>query len=238
MRFLAGVLLVCGLLSGGAASGQSAAAFYTQSLDCGGIGIRAPSVVDPKALELACKRVEILLEPGPDIRKRLVAKHAELHIMGKDQHMTDMPEYQSRKGKVIFDNLGQMTNLDARARGLGGLWSVCPEENLLKLPSDRHKGGYDVCLHEFAHTVMNFGLTDSARKRVGTYYTKAIKQGLWQDSYAATNPFEYWAELSMWYFGGHGDNSGRAPKGDGPDALQAYDPWGYSMMYWLYQGKG
>jgi hypothetical protein len=228
---------MCGLLLSGTARSQTAAAaFYSQSLNCGGIGVRAPAAVDPKALETACKRIDMMLEAGPDIRKRLAAAHAELHIIGQDQPVAEAPEYRSKIGKTGFGSLGEMTGLDARMRGLGGLWSVCGEENLLD--PDRYKGGSDICVHVFAHTIMNFGLTESARKRVGLYYAMAIKAQLWKDAYAAADPFEYWAELSMWYFGGHSSQGGEAPKGDGPEALNAYDPYGYSMLYYLYRGKG
>jgi hypothetical protein len=38
----------------------------------------------------------------------------------------------------VWDKASGKT-LDERARGLGGVAAVCAEENLLALPSDRHK---------------------------------------------------------------------------------------------------
>ena len=49
---------------------------------------------------------------------------------------------------------------------------------------------------------------------------------------------EYWAELSMWYWGSHGefaDVSRRLPR-PGPGGLARYDPHGFALVGEIYDG--
>lgn len=82
--------------------------------------------------------------------------------------------------------------------------------------SDPRYPGRDICVHEFAHTVMDFGLGEEQRREIeACYQESAVNNGVWNrkeghpPAYAATNPSEYWAELSMWYFGTHGEYTDR-----------------------------
>lgn len=59
---------------------------------------------------------------------------------------------------------------------------------------------------------MDFGLGDGQRQQIEACYQESVvNNGLWNRkegqpaAYAATNPSEYWAELTMWYFGTHGE---------------------------------
>jgi hypothetical protein len=105
----------------------------------------------------------------------------------------------------------------------------------LNLPSDRYRGGSDICIHEFSHAIMNFGLTAAQRQRIQEQHARSLGSGLWLASYAATNPQEFWAELSMWYFGARGDRRMTGtPPADGPDGLKRYDPAAYDLLNDLY----
>ena len=58
------------------------------------------------------------------------------------------------------------------------------------------------------------------------------------DSDAATNDNEFFAEMSMWYFGTHGDLGMPAPKpAPGAAGLKAYDPVTFGMVDAFYTGK-
>ena len=61
---------------------------------------------------------------------------------------------------------------------------------------------------------------------------------MWKGAYAATNVSEYFAELTMWYFGTHGDlhMTGQKPA-NGPQGLKAYDPEAYALLEDLYSGR-
>jgi hypothetical protein len=159
---------------------------------------------------------------------------AELHIIGRDQQTSDLPELHGYRGQE-WDK-GSHLDIDRRTRGVGGLYSSCGEENLLGLPTDRYRGGSDICIHEFAHAFMNFGLDDALRGSIAEQYRRAKAAGLWNGLYAATNAQEYWAELSMWYFGAHGDR-GKTGPADGNAALAAYDADGHALLDRIYSGR-
>jgi len=208
--------------------------YYDKYVDCGGLFIRSARVVDDLALQLACGKVTKMLSRAPQAKANLLEWQAELHIIGRNQQPSDLPELRSYRGM----DWGKITHqdIDQRTRGVGGLYSSCGEENLLGLPSDRYRGGSDICVHEFAHAVMDFGLDDALRKNIEQQYTRARSAGLWNGLYAATNPREYWAELSMWYFGAHGDRGAIGPA-DGSAALAAYDADGHALLDKIYTGR-
>src|ERR1051326_4203633 len=59
--------------------------FYARVLDYEGIPIKAPAVVDDRALLVARERLSRMLKNLPDARYNLRLAGAELHIIGKDQ---------------------------------------------------------------------------------------------------------------------------------------------------------
>jgi hypothetical protein len=207
--------------------------FFSKKLDYKGIPIMAHALVADKALHEAYRRLDLLLRNQPNVLANLVTEGAELHIIGKDQVTSDLPEHRHLKGKP-FD--GKLT-VDERTRGLGGLLASCGEENLLKLPNDRYKGR-DICIHEFAHTTQNFGFSADVQHKITEQYKRSLAKGLWPKAYAATNDTEFWAELSMWYFGTRGDYGGIDPKPEpGPEWLKRYDPEAYQLLDDIYSGR-
>ena len=90
---------------------------------------------------------------------------------------------------------------DERTRGYGGLHASCGEENLLTPDTDPRYSGRDVLVHEFAHCLMDYGLTPSLREAIKERWRASVQeQGLWRradgiPAYAATNEQEYFAEL-------------------------------------------
>jgi alpha-glucosidase len=160
---------------------------------------------------------------------------AELHIIGKDQVTTDLPEWRHDRGKPLAEYNG--LTRDQRTRGMGGLLTSCGEENLLKLEKDRYKGR-DICVHEFAHNIMFYGVQREVRSRIEQQHKKSLEKGLWKNSYAGSNANEFFAELSMWYFGTHGDLHMTGPKPEnGPEGLRKYDPEAYSLIDDFYSGR-
>jgi hypothetical protein len=146
---------------------------------------------------------------------------------------SDLPEHRQLKGKP-FD--GSLT-VDQRTRGLGGLLTSCGEENLLELPNDRYRGR-DICTHEFSHNLRDQGLSPDVQQMIRDRYHESLAMGLWNGAYAATNEHEFWAELTMWYFGTHGDMkmTGEKPA-NGPEGLKAYDPQAYALLDAIYSGR-
>jgi len=212
--------------------------FFAKSLDCEGIPVRSSAAVEDRALQIACDKITRMLAGIPEAREQLARSGAELHIIGRDEQTSDLPEFRDQRGRTYVDNTGHATTIDERTRGKGGLLTSCGEENLLRLPSDRYRGGNDICIHEFSHAIMGFGFGNVQRRAIRDQYERAMRSGLWRGSYAATNAAEYWAELSAWYFGFHGSRriEGQLP-GDGPEGLRSYDPEGYFLLDRLYNGR-
>ena len=213
--------------------------FYSKVLDFHGIPIKAHKLVSDQALYAAYGRLSLLfsnlLDKQPMVISNLVTAGAELHIIGRSQVTTDLPEWEHDRGKQLAEYHG--LTRDERTRGMGGLLTSCGEENLLRSPNDRYRGR-DICLHEFAHNIRNHGIQKEVRDRLNEQYRRSLAKGLWQKSYAGSNPDEFFAELTMWYFGTHGDLRMSGPKpADGPEGLKQYDPDAFALLDDFYSGR-
>jgi len=209
--------------------------FFSKRLDFHGIPIKAHAEVSDEALREAYQRLELMLGRQPGVRDNLVKAGAALHLIGKDQVTSDLPEHRHLKGRKL-DHYGGLT-VDQRTRGLGGLLASCGEENLLRLENDRYRGR-DICVHEFAHNIRNNGMSRTVRGLFDDRYRAATAEGLWNGVYAATNADEFFAELSMWYFGTHGDRGrGTDIPASGPANFKAYDPASFALFDSFYTGR-
>src|SRR6185437_3496734 len=209
--------------------------FFSKELSFHGIPIKSHEVVSDKALEIAYAKLSMMMAHLPMIVSNLVAAKVELHIIGKDQVTTDLPEWRQDKGKHLEEYHG--LTRDQRTRGMGGRLTSCGEENLLKLDKDKYHGR-DICLHEFAHAIRNYGMNPQLRDKFNQQYHRSLSKGLWEKAYAGSNPDEYFAELTMWYFGTHGDMNMTGPKPeDGPEGLKKYDTEAYQLFDDFYQGR-
>ncbi|BCM94331.1 hypothetical protein IAD21_06238 [Abditibacteriota bacterium] len=96
-------------------------------LDYKGIPIKSVAQVSDEALVEAYRRLVLMLHHLPNVIYNLKQAGAELHIIGKNQVTSDLPEHREMKGKKIPE-YGGLT-VDERTRGLGGLLTSCGEEN-------------------------------------------------------------------------------------------------------------
>lgn len=209
--------------------------FFTKRLDYEGIAIKAPAVVVDAALFAARDRLSRMMTNLPSVRAKLRAAGAELQIIGRDQVTTDLPDWRQDKGKKLAEYNG--LTRDERTRGMGGLHTSCGEENLLLLAQDRYRGR-DICIHEFAHNILGHGVLRTVREKVRAQYRRSLDKGLWTGSYAATNFDEFFAELTMWHFGTHGDTGMKGTKpANGPEGLRAYDLEAASLLDDFYSGR-
>ncbi|MFI5098111.1 MAG: hypothetical protein ACHQT6_09090 [Candidatus Acidiferrales bacterium] len=209
--------------------------FFTKVVSINGIPIKASRVVVDEALYAAYDRISMETAHLPMVVANLAAAGAELHIIGRDQVTTDLPEWRQDK-HVPLDEYDGLTR-DQRTRGMGGLVTSCGEENLLSLQKDRYRGR-DICLHEFAHDIEEAGMPRSVRAMFDKQFELSKSKGLWLNSYAGSNPDEFFAELTMWYFGTHGDFGMSGPKpGNGPEGLKKYDPEAYKLFEDFYSGR-
>lgn len=209
--------------------------FFAKQLDFHGIPIKSSASVDDRALYAAYDRLSMMLKNLPAARDKLAKAGAELHIIGRNEVTTDLPEFRDMKG-VKIPEYGGLT-YDERTRGLGGLQTSCGEENLLRLPEDRYRGS-DICIHEFAHNILNEGSAPKVKERFEAQRKRSLAKGLWIDSYAGSNVDEFFAELAMWYFGTHGDVRMKGqPPAPGPKGLNAYDPEAFKLVDDFWSGR-
>jgi hypothetical protein len=209
--------------------------FYGKKLVFQGIAIKAHSVVSDDAMLIARDRLSTMLAALPAVVDNLASIGSELHIIGAQQVPSDLPENFYLKGKPFSGDL----TIDERTRGTGGFYASCGEENLLKYERnaavpDRYEGR-DICVHEFAHTILNFGVDDATRGAFVERHTKASP--LWATTYADKNEDEFFAELSMWYFGTHGDAGQLTGVKPGPEWLREHDPDSFAMFERFYGGR-
>ena len=187
----------------------------------------------------AYRRVSMLLTnlavKQPMLISNLVQSGVELHLIGQHQVTSDLPEFRDLKGKPLPEYNG--LTIDQRTRGMGGKLSSCAEENLLKLKTD-HYFGRDICAHEFSHAIRNNGMPLEVVAMFDKQYHRSLDKGLWKGAYSASNADEFFSELTMWYFGTHGDLNMTGPKPEnGPEGLKKYDPEAYALFDDFYSGR-
>lgn len=208
--------------------------FYSRRLDAGGIAIKAHADVSDEAMRAAAARVNRSLGNLPVVRSNLVAAGAEIHIIGRNQKMVDLPEYRHWRDRPFEGKL----MLDQRARGLGGIVSSCGEDNLLALPSDAFHDHRDICTHEFSHTIHEHGMSSNLVAAVAARHRAALAEGRWATTYAAQNEKEFFAELSMWYWDSRGDfGKLDPPPRVGRAWLREYDPESFRLLDDFYSGR-
>src|SRR6516165_11139646 len=66
--------------------------FYSKEIDYDGIKIKSADVVADGALFEAKRRLDMMLKYMPQVKQNLHNQRAELHIIGKNQLTSDLPE--------------------------------------------------------------------------------------------------------------------------------------------------
>ena len=210
--------------------------FYAKSFDAEGIPVVSSTRVPDEALAAAQAIVAQMLAQRPDVRQALIDRGVKVAVMAESEVTTDIPEH-------AFLKADTNTDWDRRARGLGGTVFVPTtsgaEENLLCYGRDRDRFfGESILIHEFAHTIMNLGLPfvaggDTLLGQLREAYGKAIAQGRWDQTYAATNVEEYWAEAVQSWFGANlfsDPPDGIHNQVSTREALKSYDPGLWTLI--------
>lgn len=198
--------------------------FYTQYVSAAGLPVVASSKPLPQSLLAARGIVLSMLANRPDVLATLVKAKVRIAVIGVTEVTTDIPEYASLVPADFWNT---------RTRGVGATPArpVCSagEENLLGLANDRYVGE-SILVHEFGHTLFEMGarvLQPGLDLTLNTLYQAAMAAGRWQNTYAASNYREYWAEgVQCWF---NANPRARSANGvHGPVAtredLLAYDP--------------
>ena len=192
------------------------------------------AAVDPAAVERAAEIATDMIGHRPDLIDAMLWRGVRIGVIGRNEVTSDMPEYRDIYALFPFEDW------DTRARGLGATdllpLSSVGEENILCLATDPYAGS-SIMVHEFAHTIRTMGLTSvdpAVDQRISLAYDAAMRAGRWDNTYAATNSDEYWAEAVMSYF----DTNINGPVGgdgihnhiDTRVELLAYDPRIYAII--------
>lgn len=180
-------------------SSLSLHSFYKKACVIDGIPIIGSAAVSDEAFLQGAAIMHGMLAERPDILRELAKHDLKIALMDSEEVTTMLPEYAYLKNDT-------QTNWDTRARGLGATLTnplvSGAEENVLCLASDVYKGE-SILLHELAHSIKDLGVAfidTSFDARLAKAYTSALEQGLWSNTYAATNKEEYWAEGVQSYF--------------------------------------
>jgi alpha-glucosidase len=201
---------------------EAARKFYTKYLDVQGMPVAASAGVADAALQRTHYLVRHLLAGRPDVVAAMVKNGMYLIVIGKNQVYTDMPEYRNSPNPAYQNE---------RVRGTGGKPTSFGEENLLCLPIDRYDDE-SIGVHEFCHTIDSTlrSIDSTWNERRNTAYRHAMDKGLWKNTYAGSNPGEFWAEVCQAYFDcGRPNNWNHGPIAR-REQLKVYDPETYELV--------
>jgi hypothetical protein len=200
--------------------------FYERYLDARGIPVLSSANVSDTALARACDATIHMLEKSADVRAQLVENTFRVAVIGIDEVLTDLPEY-SDLNEVRPDVDWDYTVRSVGAGSLERPVSSVGEENLLCLSDDLY-AGESITIHSIAHGLRSLGIVyvdPDWQVELESAYDTALAAGLWIDTYAATDPSQYFAEgVQSWYDanltppnGVHNDINTRSE-------LEGYDP--------------
>ena len=174
--------------------------FYKKYMDANGIAITSSHRVPDSALVQAWNIIKFMTDALPkENLEAMVKVNTRVTVMARYEGTTDVPEH----AHLVNDT---SLNWDLRARGLGGSIELpltsCAEENLLCYQIDKYHAE-DILIHEFAHTIHGVGimpLDSTFNGLLQEKLDKAIAEGKYKRTYAATNIWEYWAEgVQNWF---------------------------------------
>jgi hypothetical protein len=229
--------------------------FYKKHVDAHGIPVIGSDKVPDQALLLARDIVIYMLAGRPDLRKEMMARGYRVGVMAQTEMTTDIPEQRDRKKpsrddprltrgeRENYDKPGGIGSIsdkqywDARARGLGGVYTTGAEENILGYPNTRYYGEH-ILVHEWSHGIMSAIRTADPPlfADIQAAYKDAIARGKYKGHYAETNPNEYWAEGTQWWFWSNYEWNDGDTRLQNPDDLQAYDPKLFELLGRVYIG--
>jgi predicted metalloprotease with PDZ domain len=185
-----------------------------------------------------------------DVLKAMIADGARLVVLGREEKLSDLPEFKEARTKAGFDEVRYLDYTPALKL------MVVPEENVLCLPGEPFAGKCMVvsvfakALHQVTGSrpvIPNFDqrrdkqqyelrvkrLDVEFDQQLKKAYDGAVGKGLWKGTAAARDRVEYWAAGVEAYFDAAGD--GQPPhNADRPittrEALKAYDPELYALV--------
>ena len=220
--------------------------FYTKCSTDSGMVVASSDIVPDEALFEVNRIIMQMTKDHPEIIEHINYHGIIFGVIGENQVTTDMPEHSDLN--VAFP----IWDWDTRTRGVGATLDrplvSAGEENLLCYLSDPYlngqTGGESVAMHEFAHTLFEYGLVSSSPESFNPYspppqsywpggselftdlqsiYTTALNQGRWIGTYASTNWTEFFAVGSQVYFDAN-DRTSEYDFNMTREGLEQYEP--------------
>jgi alpha-glucosidase len=218
--------------------------FYSKYINANGIPILGSENVQDEAFVRARHTIINMLAKRPDVLAQMILHNTRAAIVADEEETADLPEYSDVEDKEYFSK---------RGRGYGGTleepFSTCGEENIMRVghnlnTSENHRAdswnGYDVLVHEFAHSIHLIGLRKADKdfqSKLEMLYSKALNNPLWKGTYAMSNEEEYFAEATQRWFNAVTDLSdlqGLKQEIYTREQLKEYDPEMYELLKTIY----
>ena len=176
--------------------------FYKKYLNVDGLYVVSSAAVSDSALTKTAEVIRMMLAKRPDVKNEMVKKGCYTMILGRNEEVCDLPEYKS-----ICNSPDSIKYWNWRARGFGGapqgdFTASFGEENVLALSSDRYRGE-SIMIHEFSHLIHTVGICGVDKtfdSRLVKCMQHAKDKGLWKDTYALSDKYEYFAECTQSFF--------------------------------------
>ncbi|MCQ2112068.1 MAG: hypothetical protein MJY95_01850 [Bacteroidaceae bacterium] len=207
--------------------------YYKKYINCNGIHIMSSHKAPDSALVQAYKTVYAMTSMLPKaVHDAMTRVDTRVVVMGRYEATVQIPEHAS----LVNDT---SLNWNLRARGLGGTIqepiTSCAEENILAYQIDKYHAE-DILIHEFAHSIHLIGIVQvdrSINQKLRDLLRQARAEGKWENTYAANNFEEYWAEgVQDWF-----NVNAEMPYADGKhnwvntrEDLKKYDPRLYALI--------
>lgn len=224
--------------------------FYTKFTYAREFPVLGSSKVSDEALLRVNDTIRKMFAYRHDVLKALIADGARLVVLGRDERLSDLPEFKESRDTSGFVDVRYLDYTPDRKL------MVVPEDNVLRLPSDSFSGK-GMVVSEFARAIHKVAGTRPAdpdfdkrrqkqqyelrvkrldiefHRRLQSSYDEAKGKGLWKGTAAARDLDEYWVAGVEAYF--HAAGTGQAPVGaDRPiitrTSLKEYDPNLYGLV--------
>ena len=206
--------------------------FYKKYLDASGIPVISSEKVPNEAFFAVRKIVATMMSMREDILAKMIENKMRIGIMAVSEVTKDMPEFRD----LEEDDSGRFWN---DTRGTGATTdrplSLCAEENVLCYRNDDYNNE-DILIHEVAHGIHTLGILfvdidfDTELKQA---FDNAKAKGLWINTYAGSNPDEYFAEGVQSWFNVNDEavpSNGIHNEINTREELKSYDPVLYNII--------
>jgi hypothetical protein len=236
--------------------------FYAKFASADGIPVIASALVPDEALLVTRDIMRHMLSKRPDLRADIIQRGGRVGVMTVTEMTTDVPEQRDWKKPALADRrltdgeraryeqpggIGSMTDKqywDRRARGMGGTFTTCAEENVLGYPGTRYYGEH-ILVHEFSHSIEGSvrRIDPMLHAELQAAYNEATAKKLYINArgarhYAVNTLAEYWAEGTQWWFWNNYPEvfltNGVEESVWSPDDLKRYDPKLHGILERVY----